>query len=132
MAKLYLFVGCRFFLCCISACTENTIEEPHDLSVQIDRLGYMLERNNTCDEKADTLNLWLVEYKSKLESNAKKFKDSCPSGKKSSYQCMSHQLLASGHVEVALQGCMSHERVHDAVVRLNQTAGIAVGNVMTH
>lgn len=122
----YLYIFILLAVLIFTSCSDDSIEKPHALSVRLNSLANTLEDKTTCDEKAETISFWVVTYKDKFESERDSFKKSCPIGSSASYKCMSHQLLSSGSVEFALNGCRDNERVKSAVAILNERAGIAI------
>ena len=122
----YLSIFFLLALLVVASCSDDAIEQPHSLSLRLTSLANALDEKPTCDEKAETISYWIVTDKDKFESDRDGFKKSCPAGKSSSYKCMSHQLIASGRVEVALSGCKNNEKVKEAVVLLNQRAGVDI------
>ena len=122
----YLYIFILLGVLILTSCSDDSVEQPHALSVHLNSLANTLDTKTTCDEKAETISFWMVTYKDDFESELDSFKQSCPVGKSSSYKCMSHQLLSSGRVEVALNGCRNHDRVKSAVAILNERAGIAI------
>ena len=120
----YIFI--LLILLVFTSCSDDGMEQPHALSEHLNSLAGTLDKLDSCDKKAETISFWTVTYKDEFERERDSFKNSCPVGKASSYPCMSHQLLASGRVEVALSGCRDNEQVKSAVAILNKRAGIAI------
>ena len=111
----------------VSGCMDSEVEPPKDLSQDLYTLSYYLSFNQSCDKKREYLEQWLEKNDSVLEKDLANFRKQCPAGSASGMQCMSHQIISSASVEVALGECLKDGDMHKVVERLNQKAGIAVG-----
>lgn len=113
----------------MTGCLEEEYQPALPLSESIESLAIILESQKTCEDRQIRLEQWMDSNQTKVEKYRDDFRKKCPSGKKSSYICMSNQLIASGRLELSLKGCLSNDNLNSSLRKLNEMAGIRIGSL---
>lgn len=113
-------------LASLASCAQETFA-PEALSMQLAELADALEPIHDCSEKMQLASSWLAQNSSQLEKNKRKFDQNCATGKTSSVECMSFQILMSAQLEYALRPCLdAPETDWTDLDKLNALAGTAI------
>lgn len=113
-------------LASLASCAEEAFA-PEALSMQLAELADAMATIDACSEKMQLVSNWLAQNSTQLEQNKRKFDKNCATGKTSSIECMSFQILMSAQLEYALRPCLDEpETDWTDLDKLNALAGTAI------